>query len=323
MHRRHLMALGLAAPAIAQAQAPWQPDRPIRVIVPFPAGGATDVWARLLAEPMSEMLRVPVVVENRSGAAGMIGADAVAKAAPDGYTLLFTITPLVQAPIVLGNSPYDALRDFTPIGQMGNTTLIFCVRGDLPPRTLPEFVAYAQAQRAAGRSLNLGSWAAGSTAHVYALAFNNQLNLGMTHVAYRGEAPMVTAYLAREVDCGVNSLTSVREHIATGRLRGLAALGENRHPNMRDIPTFFEQGVDIGRGYSGFIGLLGPARLPAPVLARHADVFRQVMARDTIRRRLLDMDTDPDWLGPEDFAAAIARVHAKWLEVTRGMDLQM
>ncbi len=321
--RRAVLALGLAAPSLALAQGQWQPDRPIRVIVPFPAGGATDVWARLLAEPMAELLRVPVVVENRSGAAGMIGADAVAKAPADGHTLLFTITPLVQSPIVLGNSPYDPIRDFTPIGQMGNTTLIFCVRGDLPPRTLAEFIAFAQARRAAGRSLNLGSWAAGSTAHVYALAFNNQHNLGMTHVAYRGEAPMVTAYLSGEVDCGINSLTSVREHIATGKLRGLAALGDARHPNMREIPTFHEQGSDIGRGWSGFIGLLGPARLPPPVLARHAEVFRQVMARDTVRRRLLEMDTDPDWQGPEAFAAIIARVQAKWIEITRGMDLQM
>ena len=164
--RRALLALGLATPSLAAAQAPWQPDRPVRVIVPFPAGGATDVWARLLAEPLGELLRVPVVVENRSGASGMIGADAVAKAPPDGHTLLFTITPLVQSPVVLGNSPYDPIRDFTPIGQMGNTTLIFCVRGDLPPRNLQEFVAFARQRRAAGRGLNLGSWAAGSTAHV-------------------------------------------------------------------------------------------------------------------------------------------------------------
>ncbi|MFL1463299.1 Bug family tripartite tricarboxylate transporter substrate binding protein [Roseococcus sp. DSY-14] len=325
--RRAVLALGLAAPSLALAQGggvgQWQPDRPIRVIVPFPAGGATDVWARLLAEPLAELLRVPVVVENRSGAAGMIGADAVAKSAPDGHTLLFTITPLVQSPIVLGNSPCDPIRDFTPIGQMGNTTLIFCVRGDHPPRTLGDFIAFARARRAAGQALMLGSWAAGSTAHVYALAMNNQLDLGMTHVAYRGEAPMVTAYLAREVDCGINSLTSVREHMATGKLRGLAALGDARHPNMRDIPTFFEQGVDVGRGWSGFIGLLGPARLPPAVLARHAEAFRQVMARDAIRRRLLEMDTDPDWLGPEDFARTIARVQAKWIEITRGMDLQL
>ena len=152
---------------------------------------------------------------------------------------------------------------------------------------------------------------------------NNQLDLGMTHIAYRGEAPMVTAYLSGEVDCGINSLTSVREHMATGKLRGLAALGDARHPNMRDIPTFFEQGVDVGRGWSGFIGLLGPARLPPPVLARHAEAFRQVMARDSIRRRLLEMDTDPDWLGPEEFAATIRRVQAKWIEITRGMDLQL
>ena len=322
MHRRSLLAsVMLAAPALAQGA--WQPDRPIRMVVPFPPGGATDIWARLIAEPMSEMLRVPVLVENRSGASGMLGADAVAKATPDGHTLLFTITPLVQSPIVLNQHPYDAVRDFMPIGQMGTTTLIFMCRSALPPRNLAEFIAYAQERGRAGRGLNLGSWAAGSTAHVFALQMNNRLNMGMTHVAYRGEAPMVTAYLSNEVDCGINSLTSTREHITSGRLRALAALGDARAGGMPEIPTFIEQGVDIGRGWSGFIGLLGPARMPPAVHARLSDVFRLTMERETIRARLRAMDTDPVWLGPQDFGNTIMRVRDIWTELTRGMDLQL
>jgi tripartite-type tricarboxylate transporter receptor subunit TctC len=321
MQRRALMAGLLASPALAQGG--WQPDRPIRIIVPFPAGGATDVWARLCAESMSEMLRVPVLIENRSGAAGMIGADAVAKSAPDGHTLLFTITPLVQSPIVLGQAPYDAVRDFSPIGQMGTTTLVFMCRAALPPRNLAEFITYARAQAAARRSLNLGSWAAGSSAHVFALAMNNRLNMGMTHVAYRGEAPMVTAYLSNEVDCGINSLTSTREHVVSGKLRPLAALGDARAGGMPDVPTFYEQGVDVGRGWSGFIGLLGPARMAPTVHARLAAVFRDTMQREALRARLVAMDTEPVWLGPEDFAATIIRVRDLWTELTRGMDLQL
>lgn len=272
---------------------------------------------------MSEMLRVPVLIENRSGAAGMIGADAVAKSAPDGHTLLFTITPLVQSPIVLGQAPYDAVRDFSPIGQMGTTTLVFMCRAALPPRNLAEFITYAREQAAARRSLNLGSWAAGSSAHVFALAMNNRLNMGMTHVAYRGEAPMVTAYLSNEVDCGINSLTSTREHVVSGKLRPLAALGDARAGGMPDVPTFYEQGVDVGRGWSGFIGLLGPARMPPAVHARLAGVFRDTMHREALRARLVAMDTEPVWLGPEDFAATIIRVRDLWTELTRGMDLQL
>jgi tripartite-type tricarboxylate transporter receptor subunit TctC len=321
MQRRALMAGLLASPALAQGE--WQPDRPIRIIVPFPAGGATDVWARLCAESMSEMLRVPVLIENRSGAAGMIGADAVAKSPADGHTLLFTITPLVQSPIVLGQAPYDAVRDFSPIGQMGTTTLVFMCRAALPPRNLAEFITYARAQAAAGRNLNLGSWAAGSSAHVFALAMNNRLNMGMTHVAYRGEAPMVTAYLSNEVDCGINSLTSTREHVVSGKLRPLAALGDARAGGMPDLPTFYEQGVDVGRGWSGFIGLLGPARMAPAVHARLAAVFRDTMQREALRARLVAMDTEPVWLGPEDFAATIIRVRDLWTELTRGMDLQL
>ena len=325
MNRRHLLALAgstaLAAPAFAQPA--WQPDRPIRVVVPFPAGGATDVWARLVAEPMAEMLRVPVVIENRSGAASIIGSDLVAKSPPDGHTLLFTITPLVQAPIVLNQHPYDVARDFTPIGQMGTTTLIFMCRSEFGVRNLAEFITMARERARRGQGLNLGSWAAGSTAHVFGLAFNNSHNLGMTHVAYRGEAPMLAAYLSREVDCGINSLTTMREHIVSGRMTPLAALGEARAGGMRDVPTFFEQGVDLGRDWSGFAGLLGPARLPPHVHARLAEVFRLTMERPALRQRLLDMDTDPVWLGPEDFGRAILRVRDRWIEITRGMDLQL
>jgi tripartite-type tricarboxylate transporter receptor subunit TctC len=329
MNRRRLLALAgtsmgataLAAPAFAQGA--WQPDRPIRVVVPFPAGGATDVWARLVAEPMAEMLRVPVVIENRSGAASIIGSDLVAKSPPDGHTLLFTITPLVQSPIVLNQHPYDVARDFSPIGQMGTTTLIFMCRSEFPVRNLQEFIAFARQQAAAGRGLNLGSWAAGSTAHVFGLAFNNQFNLGMTHVAYRGEAPMLAAYLSREVDCGINSLTTMREHIASGRVRPLAALGDARAGGMNEVPTFLEQGVEVGRGWSGFIGLLGPARMPPAVHARLAEVFRLTMERPALRQRLIQLDTDPVWLGPEDFGRAILRVRERWTELTRGMDLQL
>ncbi|MBY0336111.1 MAG: tripartite tricarboxylate transporter substrate binding protein [Acetobacteraceae bacterium] len=321
MLRRHLLAgaAGLSPLAARPARAQeWRPERPIRVVVPFPAGGATDVWARLCAEPMSEILGVPVLIENRSGAGGMIGADAVAKAAPDGHTLLFTITSLVQAPVVLGNAPYDAVRDFTPIGRMGSTTLIFVIRAEHPARNLAEFIPYAR-----GRGLTLGSWAAGSSGHVFGLAFNNLMNLGMTHVAYRGEAPMVTAFLSREVDAGINSLTSVREHIASGRLRPLAALGSARAGTMPEVPTFLEQGVEVGRDWSGFVGLLGPARLPAPILARLAETFRLTMAREALQRRLREIDTDPGWAGPEAFGREIATVRDRWIEITRGMDLQL
>jgi tripartite-type tricarboxylate transporter receptor subunit TctC len=313
----------LSAPAPARAQGAWQPDRPIRIVVPYPAGGATDVWARLVAEPMSEMLRLPVVIENRSGASGMIGAEAVAKAPPDCHTLLFTITQLVQAPVVLGQSPYDVERDFLPIGQMGTTTLLFMCRAEIPARNLAEFIAHARARAAGGRGLNLGSWSAGSTAHVFGLAFNNQFNLGMTHVAYRGEAPMLAAYLANEVDCGINSLTTMRPHIQSGRLRPLAALGDARAGGMPEVPTFLEQGAEIGRGWSGFAALLGPARLPPPVHARLVEVFRLTMERPALRERLMQLDTDPIWLGPEDFGRVIRRVRDKWIELTRGMDLQL
>ncbi|WP_164867789.1 Bug family tripartite tricarboxylate transporter substrate binding protein [Rhodovarius crocodyli] len=319
--RRALLAAPLATPAFAQA--PWQPDRPIRVVVPLAPGGATDVWARLCLDPVSEILRVPIVIENRSGAGTMIGSDVVAKAAPDGHTLLFTLTTLVQAPIVLGNAPYDAVRDFTPIGMMGTTVLVFMARSNLGPRTMPEFIDFARARARAGRGLALGSYAAGSTGHVFGLLINEKLNLGMTHVAYRGEAPMVTAYLGGELDCGLNSLTICREHVNAGKLIPLAALGDTRPASMPNVPTFVEHGADIGRGWSGFVGLLGPARMPPHILARLEDAFRQSMARENVRNRLAQLDTEVIWQGSQEFGQTVVRSRDMWAELTRGVDLQL
>ena len=184
MDRRTLLGLaaagGLAAPALAQS--PY-PNRPIRMVVPLPAGGATDIWARMVAEPMAAILGQPVVIENRAGAGGMIGAEAVARAPADGYTILFHITNLVQTPVVLRRWPYR-LDDFAPIGKFGTTPLPFCVRADIPAATLREFVAYAK-----GRQLPYGTYSPGSSGHAFAQALSDLEDLGMTAVHYRGEAP--------------------------------------------------------------------------------------------------------------------------------------
>ena len=176
MHRRAALAAGLAAACALPARrglaqggrGGWAPDRPVRFIVPFPAGGATDVWSRMVGDAMAAELGQPVVIENRSGAGGMVGTEAAAKATPDGHTLLFTISPFIQSPVVFRRWPYQPLEDFAPIGKLGTTPLPFCVRPEIPARTLAEFVAYAR-----GKDLSFGSYAAGSTGHAYAQRTTN------------------------------------------------------------------------------------------------------------------------------------------------------
>ena len=181
MRRRCLLgsaAAALAAPALARAQAtaPW-PNRPVRMVVPLPPGGATDIWARLVAEPMAEALGQPVVIENRAGAGGMIGTEAVARGPADGNTVLFHISNFVQTPAVLRRWPYQPLEDFAFVGKMGTTPLPFCVRADIPADTLADFVAYAR-----GRQLPFGTYSPGSSGHAFAQFLSDIRGLGMTPV---------------------------------------------------------------------------------------------------------------------------------------------
>jgi tripartite-type tricarboxylate transporter receptor subunit TctC len=317
MYRRKLPALGaalLAAPALAQGA---YPDRPIRFIVPFPAGGATDIWSRLTAEAMGADLGQPIVIENRSGAGGMLGAEYVAKGSADGYTLLFTISPLIQSPVVFRRWPYQPLEDFVPIGKMGTTPLPFCIRPERPAKTLGEFVAYAR-----GKDLSFGSYATGSSGHAFAQLFSDVEKLGMTHVAYRGEAPMLTDILGGRIQCGFHSMTAAGEYIRGGRLRPLACTGRNGIPSLPQVPTFVSLGYPATFATAGFIGLFAPARVPAEAQKRLAEVFAGVMADKAFQRRLLDIDTIPGWLGPDAFRAEIAFQLKEWSDLATAMNLR-
>ncbi|MDN3567765.1 tripartite tricarboxylate transporter substrate binding protein [Paeniroseomonas aquatica] len=319
MKRRRLLALPslLATPAIspALAQPPW-PDRPIRFVVPFPPGGATDIWSRLIAEAMGASLGQPIVIENRSGAGGMVGTEAVAKGPADGNTLLFTISPFIQSPVVFRRWPYQPLEDFAPVGKLGTTPLPFCIRPEIPATTPAEFSAWAR-----GKDLSFGSYATGSSGHAFAQLYSDTDRLGMTHVGYRGEAPMLTDILGGRIACGFHSMTAAGDFIRSGRLRPLAVLGRRRVPSLPELPTFLELGYPAAFGMSGFIGLFAPARVPAPVQARLAETFAEAMRREAVVRRLLEIDTLPGWLGPVEFRAEIAAQLAEWTELATAMNL--
>lgn len=311
--RRRLLPVLLAAPAFAQTA--W-PDRPIRFIVPLPPGGATDIWARLVAEPMAGMLGQPIVIENRSGAGGMVGTEAAARAAPDGNTLLFTITTHVQSPVVLRRWPYQPLADFAPIGRMGLSPLPFVIQRDIPANTLPEFVAWAR-----GRRLDYGSYSAGSTGHAMTQLLSDAEGLAMNHVAYRGEAPLLTDMLGGRVACAIHSMTAAGDYVRSGRLKPLACTSRVRVPSLPTVPTFLELGYPPAFGLSGFIGLLAPARVPGAVFSRISEAFRATMERPDVLERLVGMDVIPAYLGPEAFAEDIAKVWADWQGLATAMGL--
>ncbi|MDO9707349.1 Bug family tripartite tricarboxylate transporter substrate binding protein [Paracraurococcus lichenis] len=326
MHRRHLLGLaaaGLAAPALAQgtAQGTAQtgyPDRPVRFIVPFPPGGGTDTWARIAAEGMQPELGQPVVIENRGGAGGLVGTEAAAKAAPDGYTLLFTITTHVQTPVVMRRFPYDPVHDFAPIGRLGTTSISFCVGPKVPEaiRTWPDFAAWAR-----GRDLSLGSYAQGSTGHAFALLVAEEAGLKMEHVSYRGETPMLQDMLAGQIHGGFHSMAAAGEMIRAGRIRTLMTAGDRRVPALGETPLMKEVGFSERFSFGGFSGLLAPARTPQPVLDRLAEVFRIAAAKPETHRRLLAVDTVPSYQDPPTFKAQVARNLREWTEITERLNL--
>ncbi|MEO3470596.1 tripartite tricarboxylate transporter substrate binding protein [Roseomonas sp. CAU 1739] len=317
MQRRTILQLGavaaLARPATAQGT--W-PDRPIRWIVPFPPGGSTDLWARLIGEPMAAELGQPIVIDNRGGAGGLIGTEAAARATPDGYTMLFTITTHVTSPVVLRRFPCDPVADFAPIGKLGVTPLVLCASPSTQGNTLAEFVAWAR-----GRDLSFGSYAPGSSGHAYGQMFSDEARLNMTHVAYRGEGPMLQDMLAGNVACAFHSMAASGGAIRSGRIRPIGLSGTRPLPSLPSVPLMEAAGFSRRFAFAGFIGLLAPVRVPQPILDRSAALFRKVMENPDTQRRLLEIDTIPAWLGPAEFREDIARSLREWETIATDLNL--
>jgi tripartite-type tricarboxylate transporter receptor subunit TctC len=319
MKRRTMLAaaagVALARPSRAQGQ--W-PDRPIRWIVPFPPGGSTDLWGRMVAEPMSAELGQPIVVDNRGGAGGLIGTEAAAKAAPDGYTMLFTITTHVQTPVVLRRFPYDPVNDFAPIGKLGVTPLVLCASPSTQGNTLQDFVAWAR-----GKDLSYASYGAGSTGHAYGQMFTDEARLNMTHVPYRGEGPMLQDMVAGNVACAFHSMAASGGAIRARRIRPLGLAGERPLPSLPEVPLLVNSGFSRRFAFSGFIGLLAPARTPQPILDRTAAAFRKVVENPAMQRRLLEIDTIPGYLGPAEFREDIIRSMRDWEALVSELNLSI
>lgn len=320
MLRRRLPGLAaglLATPVLAQAR---YPDRPIRMIVPFPAGGGTDTWARLVAEGLQPELGQPIVIENRGGGGGLIGTDAAAKAVPDGYTLLYNITTHVQAPVVLRRFPYNPIEDFQFLGRLGTTAITFCIGPAVPAgiETLAAFIAWGR-----GRDLAFGNYGTGSTGHAFGLLLAQEAQLNATQVAYRGEAPMLQDLLAGSFHGGFHSTIAAGEMIKAGRLRALATGGADRVPSLAArVPTLIELGYSRRFDFRGFNGLLAPARVPAEVTERLVPAFRKVATAPDTLRRLQMIDTIPGYEDPATFRASAARALAQWQELAEALDLQ-
>ena len=263
-----VVAVTTGSPARAQT---W-PDKPIRLIAPFPAGGLADVLARAVGDEMSKSLGQPVIVENRAGAGGNVGADFVAKAAPDGYTLMMSSAGIMTAnQFLYSRMPFDAETAFVPVSVVADMPMLMVVRPDLATRTVMDMVAFARAQPG---KLNFGSPGTGTTGHLGLAMFMHVAGVRVTHVPYRGAAPAIQDLLAGQIDGVVDNPPTVIAHIQAGKLRPLAVAANSRMAILPELPTFAEAGVPNYEASSWF-GIVAPAGTPKEVVARlHAEIVK-------------------------------------------------
>ncbi|MBL8382793.1 MAG: tripartite tricarboxylate transporter substrate binding protein [Burkholderiales bacterium] len=315
---RLLAASALAAlPLAALAQA--YPNKAIRFVVPYPAGGGTDIIARLIGTKLTEAWGQQVVVDNRPGASGILGNDLVAKAAPDGYTVLIGITTLVQMPHLNAKLPYDVFKDFTPVAQLALSSNLFAVPANAPHNNLREFIAAA---RAAPGKFSYGSFGAGTTSHFHGELFNLQTGLTLTHVPYKGGAPLATDLMGGQVPAGFIDLTSARAHIGSGRMKFLAISGTRRFSGLPDVPTFAEQGLKDFEA-SGWFGMLLPANAPREVTAKLGAEVARILKLPDVQARIADIGLMTVDTSPEGFAAAMKNDYAVWGRVVRDAKIKL
>ena len=320
--RRRAALLGIgAAGATLAAPAGWAqpafPHRPVTLVVPFPPGGSTDVIARLLAERMAPLLGQPVLVENRGGGATAVGAEAVARAAPDGHTVLVNSgTTLTINPQVMRNLSYKA-EDFAPVSLLSVLPFAFLVQNRLP-RTVPEFVAYAKANPG---KINYGTNGPSSFNNIAAVLVADALGIRMQDVTYRGDAPQLNDFLAGTLDLlVVGGATAMQPH-RNGQGHIIAWTSEKRVPFMPDLPTFAE--YVPGTVAQTYFGLLAPARTPRAAIDRLAAAASGALKEATLRDRLLAEGQFAEGTGPEEFAAFMAREAERWRPLLQRMNLQL
>ena len=311
---RWLAATVLSVVAVGAAQAQAYPNKPVRVIVPYPAGGTTDIIARVAAQQLSERLKQPFVVENKAGANGAIGSVEVARAPADGYTLLMgTASTHGINSAVYKSLPYDAVKDFAPVTIVASTPNIVAVHPSVPAKNLQELLALAKAQPG---KLNYGSTSLGGSPHMSAELLKMMAGVDMVHVPYKGAAPMLTDLMGGQVQVGFDNLPSTINFVRSGKVRAIAVTTPQRWPGAPEIPTVAEGGLP-GYEVSGWFGLLAPAGTPPAVLATIQQALAEAVKQPDVNKQMLDLGAQPVANTPDAFAKLVQADVAKWREVVK------
>jgi tripartite-type tricarboxylate transporter receptor subunit TctC len=317
MRRRDFIRLVGGAAIIlpaATAAAQSYPTRTIRLIVPFPPGGGTDIVARVLGQKLHQSLGQPVVIDNRGGAGGTLGTGLAAKAAPDGYTLVLVPTSHVINPSIYAKLPYDTEKDFSPITMVASAAILMAVNPRVPADTVGGFVEAAKARPQA--LANYGSAGAGTVFHLTGEMFKQLTGLPLQHVPYRGGAPTVTALLGGEISLAFETMLALQSHVRSGTLRSLAITSTRRSATMPEIPTAAEAGFPSLVADNSY-ALFAPAGAPAPILTRLHDATIAALASPEVREKLSEQGAEVVGNSPAELAAYVAAEIPKWAVLAR------
>ena len=312
-------AFFIAASSAAQAQS-W-PERPVRLVVPFPAGGATDLVARVIAQRVSKDLGQQFIVDNKSGAGGTIGTAEAAKAAADGYTLLLTTSSThAISPHLMPRLPYDAVKDFTPVAHLVDAASVVLVTQSLPVKTVAELIAYAKKHPG---QLNYASSGNGTIVHLTTEAFKAQAGVFMTHVPYKGTALAIPDVISGSVQVLIDSIPTGMPHVKTGRLRALAVTGDKRSALAPELPTVAEAGLP---GFSSvtWFGLYAPRNMKPELVARVHDAFEKAAQASEVVESLAKLGVEPAPSGsPAQFAAMVSADSQRWARIIRDRKINL
>ena len=300
-----------AGHAISQPTA--YPNRALRMVVPSSAGGGSDIAARIVAPKLSERLGQPVVIENRPGAGTVIGTDVVAKAAPDGYTVLMAISTLATNPVMVRKMPYDTLRDFAPVTQVAALPNILIVHPSMPVKTTQAFIDFVRARQG---QVNFGSSGTGTNPHLAMELFRSQLKLNMTHIPYKGSAPAIIDIIAGHFPVMMTTIITGVPHVRSGRVRALSVTGAKRSSALPDVPTVAESALP-GFEAVQWYGVVAPAKTPAEIITRlHADITHVLQLID-IKEKFSRDGADTVGNAPDEFARFIHAELDKWRKAGR------
>jgi tripartite-type tricarboxylate transporter receptor subunit TctC len=307
------LILGLAPCAPAMGQDAY-PTRPITLIVPFPAGGTTDILARIVGQGLEKELGQAVVIDNRGGAGGNIGGAAAAKAPPDGYTLFMgTVGTHAINASLYKNMPFDPIKDFQPLSRVAMVPNVLVANPSQPFKTVKEMIAYAKANPG---KLNFGSSGSGSSIHLSGELFKAMAGIDMVHVPYKGSAPAVTDLLGGQIGIMFDNLPSAIQHVRAGKLRAIAVTTAKRSPQLPDVPTIAEAGVP-GYEATSWFGMFATAGTPEPIVSKLHGALLRVLKNADVQKQIAEQGGEPHSESPREFAGFIRQESAKWGKVVK------